>query len=419
LFEKVIVIGSGIGGLCAAAALSSSAQSIVIYCKDIRPEYPQVRRSVPQGSHISILLQAGLLNLGKLFPGIREELLEQGAAEIQAGTGQQIYEFGRWLPERELELSFLGTSRPFLEHIIYQRVKALPNVTLHDDTRVKALLLGEDGAIKGVKASNKTRGEFEDQADFVVDAAGVSGKFVNQLEADHQQTVPCETLDIGIFYSTAFFSKPESLREQKENILIVPEAGKSDIGGSLIDIENNRWCISIHGRNNVSPPENLEQWLDLAHQLPDQRIWQRAQQGTLIGSLESFKKPQSRWRRFDLCDWLPTGYFPIGDTISSVNPIFGQGISVTVGHAIALLEATRDQTSFDNTVFQDYIKGAAHWSQLAWKKTEAYDKNFTKLSSANEKQMEMLRQLAQARYQRIIDDPEAHLNFILQSQMLL
>ena len=419
LINKVIIVGAGIGGLCAAAALSPCCRDIIIYCKDSHPATPQARRSVPQGSHISILLQAGLVNLGKLFPDIQAELLEQGAAEIQAGIHQQIHEFGRWLPERPLDLHFLGTSRPFLEHIIYNRVKALPNVTLSEGNRVAKLLYADDHSVAGVEVVDSAGGVFEDRANLVVDAAGVGGKFAGQLQDDFGHTIPTESLDIGIFYSTAFFRKPADSVDKKENILIVPEAGQTDIGGSLIDVENDRWCISIHGRNHVAPPKNLEQWLEMAKQLPDPRIWERAQTGTLIGEIELFKKPNSRWRRFEQCDWLPAGYIPIGDTISSVNPIFGQGITVTVGHAIALMDTIGKDGFTDQETVKRYLKGAAHWSQLAWKKTKAYDENFTKLSSMTEKQLVMLKGLANARYQRMVEDAEAHLNFVLQSQMLL
>ncbi len=412
-FSNVVIIGSGIGGLCSAAAVAPYAGEVQIYCKDNRPDPPVVRKSVPQGAHISILLQAGLNNLEKLFPGFREQLIEAGAAQIQAGTGQQIHEFGRWQPERELNLSFLGLSRPLLEHQVYLAVKKIDNVSITNQARIKHLCIDAAGKVHGVEAES-----FQAGADLVIDASGTGGNFVKQLIDATGQPVITEQRDIGIFYSTTHFKKPESFHGKKENILIVPEAGLSDIGGSLIDIEEETWCISLHGRNNAVPPASPDEWLSMAKNLPDSRIWQRASGGEMIGAIHTFKKPNAWWRRFDKYSQLPAGYLPVGDTISSVNPIFGQGITVAAGHAVALRDALGEVTE-QKGVSHAYLEKAAKWSGMAWRKTRSHDENFIRFSSMTERKKQMLRELAMAHHQQIIDDPDAHLRLVLQSQMLL
>jgi len=414
-YNKVIIIGSGIGGLCAASAISPYCNSVVVYDKDLHADQPSIRKGVPQGAHISILLQAGLINLETLLPGIKSSLTHQGSAEIQAGTGQQIHEFGQWTPRRALDLVFLGQSRPFLEHAILQRVRDIDNVSLVDNCRVKSLTFGDHAEVSGITLQNAHGAEENIDADLVIDASGVGGKFAKQFSAQLGEEIIHDEMNIGIFYSTAHFHKPSDLRGKKENILIVPEAGESDIGGSLIDIEENRWCVSLHGRNHVTPPKNIQQWKELAKALPDTRIWERISQGTLIGDIQSFKKPKATWRRFDKLHKTPKGYLPVGDTISSVNPIFGQGMTVTTGHVLALQSAL---ACSDNNLWRNYIDGAASWSEKAWQKACAYDKNFMRTLSLDPKKAAILKSLALARQRKSHDDPEAHLNVVLQSQML-
>lgn len=415
--SKVIIIGSGISGLCSAAAIAPHTDSVEIHCKDIRPSGPFVRKSVPQGAHISILLQAGLNNLESLLPGIRQQLIDAGAAQIQAGMGQQIHEFGRWQPERELELTFLGLSRPLLEHQIYLRVKEIPGVALFNTSRIKQLIFDSTGKVTGVQGE-KEGTAFNARADLVIDASGIGGNFFTQIADIASQAVTTEQREIGIFYSTAQFRKPERFLGRKENILIVPEAGQTEMGGSLIDIEEEKWCISLHGRNNTAPPKSPDEWMNMAKSLPDPRIWERAASGAMIGNIQTFKKPHSYWRRFEKCSWLPEGYLPVGDAISSVNPIFGQGITVATGHAVALSEALAHSAD-RKTLSLAYLQKAADWSGMAWLKTKSYDENLVRIESMPEHKMRILKDLAKVRHQQITDDPDAHLRLVLQSQMLL
>src|SRR5690606_38121863 len=118
-------------------------------------------------------------------------------------------------------------------------------------------------------------------------------------------------------------------------------------------------------------------------------------------------KPTSYWRHFEKIP-LPKGYLPIGDTISSVNPIFGQGITVASGHAKAL-RSVFAQGGIEQDVSSAYLEKAAQWSSLAWRKTKTHDEQFLKRKSMPEEKINMLRELARARHQRLTEDPQLHL----------
>ncbi len=416
ILNKVIIIGSGIGGLCAAAALSPLAKQVTIYCKDQRPATPASRKSVPQGNHISILLQAGLNNLASLLPGIHAELILQGSAQIRAGSGQQIFEHGRWSPERDLDLLFLGQSRPFLEHQIYQRVVALNNVYIKNNTSVQSLVISENNCVTEVNGIDAQKNEFTASADLFIDASGISGKLSQQVQHNIEQELSIDTLDIGIYYSTVHFKKTDAYINQKENILIIPEAGKNDMGGSLIDIEDNTWCVSLHGRNHASPPKTMDEWLLMAKNLANPRIWERVQSAKASSTIQTFKKPTSYWRHYEQCTNLPKGYIPLGDTINSLNPIFGQGMTVAISHALALRQAFASKT--EKSPRDLYFKAALIWTKMAWEKTKAYDENFTKIAGMSEKQIQFLYRLAETYHQRTITSADFHLQHIQQSQML-
>ncbi|MFK5915181.1 MAG: FAD-dependent monooxygenase [Woeseiaceae bacterium] len=412
----VVIIGGGIGGLAAAAALSKFCKQITIYEKDSPPTKTQVRRYAPQGAHIHILLQAGLNMLDTLLPGFKQQLIDGGSAEINAGNGQQIFEYGTWRPVRHLDMTYLGQSRLHLESLLYQRVSELGNVKFVKQA-VDQLHVSEQGEIIGLNVRDSDTVE---SVDILVDASGASGRFVNDLINKDVMDLTINKLSINIFYSTIHFKKPQKYLESKENILIVPEAGVSNLGGSLIDIENDSWCVSLHGRDGEQIPQSQKEWFEAIKSLPDNRIWERLQEATALTEIKCFKKADAIWRRFDQCTSVPLGYLPIGDTIHSLNPIFGQGMAAAIGHAMDLYNTASEKgLSKDKAFSEAYISQASEWTSKAWKKTTSFDKNFLSATKQDQKRIKLVRQLTAAQHNKIKESEEYHLTLVNEAQMLI
>ncbi len=410
----VVIIGGGIGGLTAAAAISGFCDSVTVVEKDTPPSVDHPRRYAPQGAHIHILLQAGLNMLEALLPGIQQELIDGGSSQINAGTGQQIFEYGAWRPERSLNMTYLGQSRLLLENTLYKRVKGMANVKFITG-KVSCLCLSESKrAITGVSING---GEML-SADLVVDASGVGGVFSKWLRKNDIVSIEEDSFPIHIFYSTVHFKKPQQYLSVDENILIVPEAGVSNIGGSLLDIENDTWCVSLHGRDGEAVPTTMSEWRSAIRNLPDPRIWSRVEAATAISSLTHFRKRQAIWRRFDKCKSLPSGYIPIGDAINSLNPIFGQGMTVAIGHATALRDAGRLH-GFDSDRFgPEYFGAAMAWTQRVWRQSAAFDKNFFSETSKDKKRIELVRKFTAVQHKKMKESEAFHLQQVSTAQML-
>lgn len=406
-----VIVGAGIGGLGAAAALAPIFEHVVIIEKDKLPAHPEARKSVAQGSHLHSLLIAGLEILEKFFPGIGGELIRAGGHTLRAGIDQQVFEFGAWMPKRDLGLQIPAQSRPLLEHIVRNRVKKLTNITCLQETRVQFLKI-QQNHVTGVQILDAA-GELRlIHADAVIDAGGLGSPLILQLmklfpdiEA-HTETVPSR-----IAYVSACVVKPDQWRDIHENLLIIAEPLQS-AGGALIDIENNQWCVSLHGRNGVVPPTDFDEWKEYAKRLPSPAIWERVRDAKLVGKIHTFKKPASSLRRLDLVENLPAAYFPVGDIISSVNPTFGQGMTVALGHADLL------RTLFNEGAENQYVAQATQWSQKAWRRTVAYDSMFSVKDERKINSFNALRSLALNRQKKAHDDPEVHRDLVLQAQML-
>jgi 2-polyprenyl-6-methoxyphenol hydroxylase-like FAD-dependent oxidoreductase len=67
--EHAVVIGAGMGGLTAAAALSDFFAKVIILERDDLPPEVAQRPGVPRGRHPHALLAGGQQALEDLFPG--------------------------------------------------------------------------------------------------------------------------------------------------------------------------------------------------------------------------------------------------------------------------------------------------------------------------------------------------------------
>src|SRR5436190_12363718 len=79
LGSQAVVIGAGMGGLAAAAALADHFGRVTVLDRDFLPPTPSHRSGTPQSRHLHVLLGGGLQALCELLPGFEEDLIRAGA----------------------------------------------------------------------------------------------------------------------------------------------------------------------------------------------------------------------------------------------------------------------------------------------------------------------------------------------------
>ena len=430
--KNALVIGAGVGGLVASAALARHFEHVLVIDKDTLPDNAQSRKGVGQGSHLHSLLLGGKQILEQFFPGLSDDLRQAGSNVIRAGIDQQIHEYGVWLPQRDLGYDIYTQSRYLLEQVIRERVNQIDNITVKDDIHVDSLILEEttveetgvegtaveNTTVKGVNAHHRGGDNIELLADIVIDASGRGGKFVNQLAKSVDGIDAMDTIQSNIIYASAFIKKPKQWLNHKENILIIAEPDKM-AGGALIDIEDDHWCVSLHGRNGLVPPKNIDDWIEFAKNLPNARIAERlmdAQKDNQeMEGVYIFKKPLSTWRRFDKAPLIPANYFPLGDVITSINPTFGQGMTVAFSHCLALDNALSENAG---DLQAHYVKKACENSSKAWRVCAAYDASFKQDDEKSQRNFEIMRSLSLKRQEQAIENIDVHRKLFETAQMI-
>jgi len=411
--NQVVVVGGGIAGLGVCAALAKYANEVILLERGKRLDYPQVRKTIPQGHHIHILLKAGQDKLDEIFPGFTGTLISEGASRIQAGTGQRIYEFGNWSPCVPVDLEFLGVSRTFLEHQMFKATSALKNVKLLDGCEVTELSRDGD-AINGVVYQDESRTVHHQPCDAVVDASGAGSRLWAQA-IKNEDALEIERHEIDIFYSTLIFKPNAAAHLQRENILLVPSSPR-ELGASLIDIENGLTCLSLHGVGRDNIPETIDDWLtSVRDRLPNKDIWQRISVMEPCTELKTMRRKHMQWAHFEKCPTnIVGGYFPIGDVLTQVNPIFGQGMTLALGHAVVMDHALRNNLSDLNAVREQYLQAASEWSGKAWRKC----RNYSAVTTSDDDKLQLIHRLAKQKLEMSHNDPQLYRVIVCQSQML-
>ena len=93
--ETAVVVGAGLAGLLAAAALSDFFKNVVVVERDRLPTRPGLRKGVPQGAHVHTLLGYAVEAFDQLVPGMIGRLYEAGAVRIRKKSGHLVPRYGR------------------------------------------------------------------------------------------------------------------------------------------------------------------------------------------------------------------------------------------------------------------------------------------------------------------------------------
>jgi 2-polyprenyl-6-methoxyphenol hydroxylase-like FAD-dependent oxidoreductase len=361
--KTAIVVGAGMAGLSAAAALADRFAEVLVLDRDTLPEDASWRMGAGQGAHLHQLLKAGEQSLEKLLPGITKDFYTAGAVDMLVGRDVKVFDFGGWMDECDAGFSVTSLSRPVYEGVLRKRVAALPGVTIRHETDVARLAV-ENGVCTGVELSDGAKLS----ANLVVDASGMNGPMMAQLVEDGHAAFETEHVKINVAYTTARFRKPDKYKGEQTGYFFLP-APPGKAFGFILPIENDEWIISLGTRGSDTPPRDVEGLKAHAAKLPDTQVSERLKDAVAVSEVKTFRKPTATRRKiWEAAKW-PDNLLPFGDTLSSVNPTYGQGMTVAAVEAEALagmLDARGASGAGLAGLAKEYLTAAADISGRAW-----------------------------------------------------
>lgn len=335
--RRAVVVGAGLSGLLAAAALRDHAEVTVVE-RDELPEGPEPRKGVPQARHAHLLWSGGARAMEELLPGVTEAWLAAGARRIPLPTGLVSLSAQGWI-RRWPEMQFMiACSRDLLESVVRARLLAGPRVTVLERTEILGLA-GDASRVTGVRVRMADGEERVLPADLVVDAAGRGSRGTAWLDALGVPPAPMEEVDSGLVYASRIFRAPEGTEEYPV-VNVQPNAAEPVPGQSatLVPIEGGRWLVTLSGTRGGQPTGSAEEFEEFARTIRHPVVGELISRAEPLTDVVVTRSTINRRRFFEKVSAWPEGLVAIGDSVATYNPIYGHGMSVAAQGALALRE---------------------------------------------------------------------------------
>lgn len=335
--HRALVIGAGIGGSCAAAALSPYFSEIVLLERDSLSSSIGSRVGVPQDRQPHFLLAGGLRVLDDLFPGFDVDLVGDGAVSVNVFR-EMHYERPDVgvLPKRDCGLKLLCATRPLIEHLLRRRVASIENVAVRPQCRVTEIT---PDATRRLVRFEELSGPATLDADLVVDASG-RGLPTLALLDDLGWSRPVES-NVGVDIGYTAFVLPEipANHSDPKIHITLPDPSASVLAGIIMPIEGGRCFVAISAHGATERPKTWQEFLSILRRLRTPTIYDAVCDLQPVDGPRHFVFDQSRWHHFERLERLPRGVLPLGDSICRFNPVYGQGMSVAAQQAKMLRDA--------------------------------------------------------------------------------
>jgi 2-polyprenyl-6-methoxyphenol hydroxylase-like FAD-dependent oxidoreductase len=330
--EHAVVLGASLAGLATAAALAERFHRVTIVERDTLPRADAYRRGVPQGRHLHILLPAGRVGLAELLPGVVDDLRARDARVIDTKEVRFHIAGGSLLLD-DADLDIVSSTRPLLESVVRDRVRAQPGVRFLEGQDARGLLTTSDQSrVTGVRLGNA---EDTLAGDLVVDATGRSSRSPHWVADLGYPSPDEERLQVGVHYTTRLFRRePGDPQGCQAVVVTIPPGDRR--GGALLAVEDDRWLVTLIGLLGERPPADLDGFVEYARTLWMGDLHEVVAAAEPLGEASTGGFPGYIRRRYDRLRRFPGRYVVTGDAMCSLNPVYAQGMSAAIGEARAL-----------------------------------------------------------------------------------
>ena len=375
LGTHAVVIGGSIAGCLTARVLSDYFDKVTIFEADTPPDEAVPRKGVPQGNHVHALLAGGTAVIRKYFPTIHDDLVAGGADYGDPQIKWRVFMGGAWAQRIPSGLGSYMMSRPLLEATVRKHTLAIPNITLHVATPVSAYTWDES-ATRVTGVTLESSGESV-KADFVADVSGRNSKASDWIKKEGFTSPERSNIGIDVGYTTFVVAEPPN-NQRNWNMLytIQKEIPAETRGGGIFCIEGGRYLVSAQAYHKDYAPTDWEGFLAYFKSHPFPEIYEAIKNCEPISEAREYRYAAYLRRHYEKLSDFPKGLVVLGDAICSLNPVYGQGMTVAakeVEHLDQCLQKCASDGHIKDNFALEFFKGATKFVDAAWDATTVED----------------------------------------------
>jgi 2-polyprenyl-6-methoxyphenol hydroxylase-like FAD-dependent oxidoreductase len=368
--NHALVIGGSVAGICAARVLSDFFKQVTILERDAYPKDVTDRPGVPHGRSYHILRKRGLIELENLFPGFQGLMQARGAAPLEMGVNYAVLTPNGWVPpRRNFRSSTLQASRALIDASIRDLCGKISNITTCQRTLATGLSTraGRPSQCDGVVTSDGSR----ILADLVVDATGVSSKAPQWLAAIGVMPPEETVVDAFVGYAGIWLRMREGSQWPADwwwtggasVAPLPPHDGRALI---LTKHENDRWLLTVAGRDHDYPPQDFEGLLAIASAVRSPVLSRMLELMEPVSPVRGYRPAGNRWRHYERWRTPLAGFIAVGDAFCSYNPTNGLGMSAAAVTAQILRDHLRRLGATSPSLSNEFHREQARIQRGLW-----------------------------------------------------
>jgi 2-polyprenyl-6-methoxyphenol hydroxylase-like FAD-dependent oxidoreductase len=344
---RVLFVGGGIVGTCAAMMLAEDGHDVTVLERDPAPPPDSAveawdtweRRGVNQFRLLHFFLARFREVADAELPGLTDALAGAGALRMNPLHGIPDEVTGGFQPS-DTRFDVVTARRPVAETVVAGRAAQTAGLTIRRGVAVTGLLtsIGGDGVVHvdGVR----TDGGEEITADLIIDSGGRRSAMPQWLR-DAGSPGPQELIeDSGFIYYGRHFRSADGSVPPSFGPLLQPYGSISTL---TLPADNGTWGVGLITSGKDAALRRLsdeDTWSQVVKSVPFVAHWIDAEPITDVAVMA---KIEDRHRAY-VVDGTPvaTGLLPLADSWACTNPSLGRGISIGMMHAAGLRSMLRD-----------------------------------------------------------------------------
>lgn len=369
-----VVIGGSIGGIAAAKVCSETFERVIVLEKDDPHRRREGRPGAAQGWHLHHLLTAGQIELERLFPGIVDDMVREGAFKVDMAAQYRIRLGGTWKKPGTSDIEIVCAGRPLLEWCVRRRLDDEPRIDFRYESEVTDLLFDRDtNTVIGV-AVGHDGGEPDGEpeivpAEFVVDASGKNTRVPEFLERIGIGAPEVEQDIINCFYSTMQHRVPPE-RQWQDKVMVICYAYRpfEDTYAAQYYTDSSRTLLStsLVAYNCYSPPRTAREFREFANLMPSPVIGENIDGLEPASPIYNFRYPNMLRLHYEKKRNLPRALLAVGDAYTSADPVSGLGMSLALKEVREMQVLLAKYGAGHQDLPRRYYRSIAKMADTAW-----------------------------------------------------